>query len=176
MSREVPIFSRRELEKSNTGEVFLVFVAITHPEITDEINLVIDGFDYSWNNKTWHKSYFELTLVSDDESPPQASFSFPNVKRDAMARLSTVVQPCRIAFYIVAASYFDLSIDDPDTPRPVLPGLTVQTSYKAEKLFLTSIKAGPVMVEGTLRSYDYTTEMWPNKRVTKALLPGVYQR
>lgn len=172
--RSIPVISRRELEKNNTGEVFLVFVSITHPEITDEINLVVDGYDYIWNGKTWHKSYFELEILTDDDSPPQANFSFPNVKREAMARLSTVVQPCRVAFYIVASSYFDLSITDENTPRPAL--VTPQTAYKAERLFLTSIKADPIMVSGSLRSWDYRTEMWPNKRVTKALLPGVYAR
>lgn len=153
-----------------------MFVSITHPEMTDEINLVVDAFDYSWNNKTWHKSYFELELLSDDENPPQANFSFPNVKRDAMAKLSTVVQPCRVAFYVVAASYFDLSSSDPDDLRTVLPGVTVETAYAANQLFLAGIKADPIMVTGTLRSWDYRTEMWPNKRATKALLPGVYAR
>ncbi len=176
MSRSIPILSRRELEKSSTGEVFLVFVKITHPELPDNITLVVDGYDYIWNGIRWYKSYFELELITDDENPPQANFSFPNVKREAMARLSEVVQPCRVDFYIAAASYFDLTITDPDTPRTVLPGKTVTTVYDAPRLFLTSIKADPIMVVGTLRSWDYRTEMWPNKRVTKALLPGVYAR
>ena len=176
MRTSIPIISRRELERSSSGEVFLVFVTITHPEITDEINLVVDAYDYIWNGDTFHQSYFELNLISDDENPPQANFSFPNVKREAMARLSTVVQPCRIAFYILPASYFDLTITDPNTPRPVLAGVTPTPVYTAVQLFLTSIKADPVMVTGTLRSWDYRTEMWPNKIVTKGLLPGVYAR
>lgn len=176
MTRRIPIISRRELERGSTGEVMTFFVSITHPEMSDDINLVVEGYDYSWNNKTWHKSYFEMELLSDDDTPPKAQFSFPNVNRAAMARLSDVVQPCRIAFYVLPVSYFDLSITDPDTPRTVLPGVVVEPIYAASALFLTGIKADPIMVTGSIRSWDYRTEMWPNVRATKLLTPGVYAR
>lgn len=172
MARPIPILSRRALERSSQDDPFVVFVTITHPTMTDVINLVIDGADYVWDDVTYAKSYFELELLTDIESPPEAKFSFPNVNRSAITKLRKVVSPCRVEFKIVSGSYFNMNVE----PRVVKDGLTVETLYEAHALFLTEIKADQIMVEGRLRSWDYRQEQWPDKRVTKSLLPGVYAR
>lgn len=176
--RVIPVVSRRLLEQSSSSEPILVFVIITHPDISQPIRLVIDGDDYVINGDTFHKSYFELDLLTDGESPPQARFRFPNVDREAISRLRRVSSPCRVEFAILASSYFDLTA----SPRVVGDGLTVtweraptgSLMYRASSLWLTEVTADDVQVEGTLRSWDYRQESWPDKRVTQALLPGVY--
>jgi hypothetical protein len=180
MTRTIPILAREYLEQESSPQAFLIFVEITHPEIEDVFNLVVDGADYIWDNtvggtdptKDWMASYFTLELLTDTESPPEAKFSFPNVNREAISKLADVSTPARVSFYVVPTSYFDLTVD----PRTVLPGFTVATVYAASALFLIGITANQISVDGTLRGWDYRQEQWPDKRSTKALTPGVYAR
>lgn len=170
--RTIPILSRREAEKPSSGVAEVFFATVTHPETSDVIRLVVDGVDYVLNGDTFHKSAFELDLLMDSDRPPSAPFRFPNVDRTAIAKLRLVNGPCRVSFEVYSSAYWDLTQD----PRTVKPGLTPAPIYTARSLFLTEVSADDVAVSGTLRSWDYTQESWPNKLATKALTPGVYAR
>lgn len=179
--RVIPIIAQRAAERSSSGNPVLIFVTVSHPTIETPIRLVVDGADYEVNGVTFHRSFFELDLLTDTESPPRARFRFPNVDREAITRLRMVSGPCRVEFALLPASYFDLTAD----PRVVKSGLTVTWArakdggsliYKASALFLTEVTANQAQVEGTLRSWDYRQEQWPGKRSNQALLPGVYAR
>lgn len=175
--RAIPVLSRKLMEASSSGEAVLVFVEITHPQTPDVIRLVVDGADYimeddDGDDQTWHKSFFELELLTDTDQPPAARFRFPNVDRQAITLMRSIASPPRVAFKLVSAGYFDLTAD----PRTVKPALTVEPIYHAKSLFLTDITADQVQVEGTLRSWDFRQEQWPDKRVTQALLPGAFVR
>ena len=172
MTRAIPIIARRELEKSGTSTLFLIMVTVTHPNITDVITLVLDDADYVYNGMTYYRSAFDLVLLSDTDEPPRARFGFPNVDRASVNRLREVVDPPRVKFEIVPSNYFDLNVE----PRVAKAGVTPTAIYTAKSLFLTDIKTDSVRVEGTLRSWDYRQEQWPDKRVTKPLLPAIYER
>lgn len=170
MARVVPVISRAETERSSSGAAHLIFVAVSHPRMTDAIRLVVDGADYMIEGKRWHKSAFELDLLTDDETPPRAKFRFPNVDRRAIHMLERVAEPAHVEFRVVTSSYFDLTAN----PRTVRPGMIVQPMYTASHLLLTDITADAVMVSGTLRSWDYRREMWPNRLAVRSLLPGAF--
>lgn len=170
--RSIPIIDRRSMEQPSSGDAELVFVTITHSEMADVVRLVVDGYDYLIAGNIWHKSAFELDLLTDNDKPPSAQFRFPNVDRAAIAKLRSVTGPCRVAFEVYSSVYFDLSAD----PRTVKPGLTLEPIYSASALFLTEVTADDVAVEGTLRSWDYRQESWPDMRATKRLVPGAYAR
>ncbi len=170
--RSIPLIDRRAIEQSNSPDAELIFVTITHPEMAETVRLVVDGHDYLIDGKTWNKSAFELDLLTDGDRPPTAPFRFPNVDRTAIAKLRRVNGPCRVAFDVYSSAYFDLTAD----PRTVKVGLTLEPIYSAKALFLTEVTADDVMVEGTLRSWDYRQESWPDMRATKRLLPGAYAR
>lgn len=178
MARTLEVLSRRLLELSSSSEQILVFASVTHPMVPTPIQLVLDGVDYVINGSTWHQSYFELTLLTDTEKPPQATFKFPNVDRAAITMLQNVSGPPRVEFALLASSYFDLTAD----PRTVKPGLTItwnrapagNLTYLAQKLFLTNVTADQIQVQGTLRGWDYRQEAWPDMRATQVLLPGVF--
>jgi len=169
--RVVPIVTRESLERSSSGDAMLIFVAVTHPDLPDVIRLVTDGADYM-RAALWHKSWFELDLLADDERPPVARFRFPNVDRAAITMLARVSNPARVSFEVISSAWFDITAE----PRTVKPGLTVEPAYEARHLYLTDISADQVQVEGTLRSWDYRQEAWPGLRATESLLPGVYVR
>lgn len=172
MARVIPVIARQALEQSSSKDAVLVFVTITHPEMVDIIRLVIDGVDYLIDDVTWHRSFFELDLLTDEDTPPQARFRFPNVNRVAINMLSRVATPARVQFDLISSAYFDLTAD----PRTVLPGMTPELIYSAKALFLVDITADEVQVEGTLRSWDIRVESWPDKRATEALTPGAFMR
>jgi hypothetical protein len=170
--RTIPVLNRKVLEQSSAGEAFLAFVTVSHPQMIEAIRLVLDGADYVIGSDTFHKSFFEIDLVSDDESPPKATFRFSNVDRVAITMLRSVASPPRVALDLISTAYFDLTVD----PRTVKPATTVEYLYRARGLFLTGITADSIAVEGTLRGWDFRQESWPDKRVTQTLLPGAFVR
>lgn len=170
MARVVPVISRAEAERSSSGAAHLIFVEVSHPLMTEAVRLVVDGVDYLLNGGLWHRSSFELDLLTDEESPPRARFRFPNVDRRAIHMLEKVAEPAHVEFRVVTSSYFDLTAD----PRTVRPGMVAVPMYTARHLLLTDITADAVMVSGTLRSWDYRREMWPNRLAVRSLLPGAF--
>jgi hypothetical protein len=172
MARSIPIASRRKLEDASSDEPVLLFATIRHRSLIDPIPLVLDNADYVLDGDTFHKSWFELELLSDDDKPPVAKFTFPNVDRQPINLLANVVGPATVDFRLIAASCFDLTAD----PRTVLPDVTVEPLYSASSLFLTDIQVDQVQVSGALRGYDYRQESWPSLRATQDRLPGVFMR
>lgn len=172
MSRVIPILSQKLMEASSSGDAILAFVTITHPNTPDIVRLVVDAADFMIAGQTFYASYFELNLLTDTEAPPSAEFSFPNVDRRAITLMRLVNSPPRVQFDLYSSEYFNLEND----PRDVKDGLTLEPVYSAKSLYLTRMKATPSTVSGTLRSWDYRQETWPDKRVSQALLPGAYVR
>lgn len=169
MARPIPIVTRRALEQPSSAEALLTFVTISHETLDAPIRLVLDAEPYVAAGARHEASWFELTLLSDGEGPPTARFSFPAIDRQALARLESVVEPARVAFKIIAASAFDLSAS------PRIEKTTAVPIYTAESLFLTDVTLDAERCEGTVRSWDYRQEAWPNKRATQALAPGAWQ-
>lgn len=172
MARAIPALTREGLEGSASDDPLIVFAVVDHPDLIQKIRLVTDGVDYVLDGETYHKSYFLLDILTDDETPPRGRFRFPNVDRAAITMMRHVNGPPRVSLYVYSGSYWDITAD----PRTVLSGLTPTPAYAAERLFLTDITATAEEVEGTLRSWDYRQEAWPDKRATEDLLPGVFMR
>jgi hypothetical protein len=172
MTRTIPTVLQRSLEQSSSGDPILIFVEVTHPSLVQTIRLVRDGVDYVMDGETWARSWFEIDWLTDEESPPQAKFRFPNVDRAAITMLEKVDTPVRVALHVVSASYFDLGTD----PRVARNGVTVEKAMTASGLFFTEVTADQVQVEGTLRSYDYRQEPWPVTRAIQSLTPALYMR
>jgi hypothetical protein len=172
MARTIPVASRQRMEDASDGDPTLLFVTIRHKTLIDPICLVLDGADYVIDGVTFHKSYFELELLTDDDKPPKATFTFPNVDRQPINLLANVVGPAMVDFKLIAASCFDLRVE----PRMVKTGVTVDALYSASSLFLTDVQVDQVRVQGTLRGYDFRQEVWPSLRATQDRLPGVFMR
>jgi hypothetical protein len=172
MARTIPVASRQRMEDAADGDPILLFVTIRHKTLIDPIPLVLDDVDYVLDGVTYHKSYFELELLTDDDKPPKATFTFPNVNRQPINLLANVVGPAMVDFKLIAASYFDLTVE----PRAVKAGVAVEALYSASSLFLTDVQVDQTQVQGTLRGYDFRQESWPSLRATQDRLPGVFMR
>lgn len=166
--RSVPLVTARALEAQTSDDPLIVFVTIAHETLDAPIRLVLDGADHLRSGALHHKSAFELALLSDDDSPPVTRFTFPAVDRQALTRLAGVTEPATVSFEVLASSAFDQSTD----PRQEKPDATA--IYSATHLFLTEINVDAMSCEGTLRSWDYRQEAWPNLRATQAIAPGAW--
>lgn len=170
--RVLPERVRQSLESSASGDADIMFVTITHPELDGSIRLARDGADYLVDGETFHQSWFEIDILSDTDGPPKSRFRFPNVDRTAITMLREVVGPAIVAFDLYSSAWFDLSAN----PRTVKPGETLVATYSASNLFLTDITITPAEVSGTLRSWDYRQESWPDMLVSQEVFPGVWVR
>lgn len=171
MSRSVPASSREALEQESSGDVLLLFVEITHPELGEEtIRIVSDGEDYVLDGKTYKAGGFTIDPLTDSDQPPSAKFSFSNVDRSATNMLADIIGPAEVRMRVISSEYFNTR----EVPRIVLDGVTVTPSYDAKRLFLTDITVDAVACNGTLRGYDYRQESWPSKIATESLCPGLF--
>lgn len=166
--RAIPLVTARALEGQSSGDPLILFVTVAHEKLDAPIRLVLDESDYLRGGALYHRSAFELALLTDEDSPPVTRFTFPAIDRQALTRLAGVTEPATVSFEVLAASAFDLSKE----PREERPGATA--IYSASNLFLTDVSVDAMACEGTLRSWDYRQEAWPNVRATMAIAPGAW--
>ena len=105
---------------------------------------------------TYLSSYFETSLVTDDDGPPKATLGFPN-PGNVIGKVVDALQTApEIALEIVSQAHLD---------EPV---------YAARRLKLTEIKPDPLFVTGTLIGKDYGSEPCGKIRVTQARFPALF--
>lgn len=170
MERTIDIITRRALEREVSADATIILVTISHAALDETIRLAGDGADWEFGGQTYHKGGFELTLVTDNDSPPTARFTFPNVKRPLMSRLETMTDAAEVTFEAVSSAYYDIMKE----PRIAKSGMTPVAFYTARHLYLTDIEITADTVTGTLHSRDYRQEIWPGRRATPELTPGVW--
>ncbi len=171
MTRYVPVDLQRLLEMSSTGEAIITFVTITHPQLDDAVNLVIDDVDYLIGGETYHRANgVKLKPVTDTDAAPRSTFAFPNVDYTSLIRLADIVDPARVSFFYAASTAFDRR----KKPRELKPGKVLEPFWRHQSLYFTDVTVDEASVSGTLRGPDYSQEQWPTLIVTQELLPGVY--
>lgn len=170
MPREISAGLRRALDQPETGEALLIFVSITHPELSVTIRAVSDAVDYVWRGETWYGIPFEIELVSDDDRPPSARIAMQNVDRRIGEAVRGLATPPRLTLDVVAASEFD----ETASPRVPLSG-EPEAEYTAAKLFLADVRGDAGFIEGQMTGWNYVQEIWPGIRATQNRLPGLFR-
>lgn len=167
--RSVSTSLRTELDRQETGEALLVFMTITNPDVNDIIRVVSDSVDYIWNDQKYIGFWFDASLLSDDDNPPEAQIKVQNVDEKIGLALQAVTKPCRVQIDVVAASQFDQSV----VPRVAVEDPVI-VEYSAKHLYLTNVDVNVMEVMGTLASWNYTQRSWPGIRATKTRCPALY--
>src|SRR5581483_2350961 len=74
---------RDSIEASASSEIFVIFATITHPALEDAIRVNSDapGVDYLYQGNTYFGFGFSISLLTDDEQPPQAKIAIANVEK-----------------------------------------------------------------------------------------------
>jgi Domain of unknown function (DUF1833) len=159
---------RANIEASNTSEVVLIFVTITHPDLDAPLYFNSDIRDYILNDNQYIGAALSVSLLSDENSAPTAKLSIPNVDQiigETVLNLSTSPQ---FRMEVYAAS-------DWDTNNPANALGTPTVEYTAPFLFLRNVACDVLGFTADIISYDLTSEPWPAIRSTADRLPGLFR-
>jgi hypothetical protein len=166
--RTISAAFRDELEAVNSQDVIVAFATITHPTLDGPITVNSDITDYVYNGLTYLGVGFQLSLVSDDDSPPQARVGIENVDRRIGEALLGISDAPQIQLQLLKKSDFNNA-----TPRVALGTPTVE--YSAPILFLRNVQWDAQQISGDLLSYDLTSEPFPKIRCTPSVTPALFR-
>lgn len=164
---------RRSAEANFADEVDLVFLTISHELLIDPIRVVWDNKDFIYNGNTFIGFPFDITLLSDDDTPPKAKLTIQNVDPRIGDTLRTLRSPPRLKIELLSSADFDLNADprveissSPDVPAVV---------FVADKLFLTNVSVDIMQISGDIVGWDYLQRVWPGKRATQSIFPALFK-
>jgi hypothetical protein len=168
MPREITANLRTELEASRSGEFLVFFAEITHPDLIEPYRFNSDLVDYVYEGETWLGAGFEVSLMSDDESPARARVSIHNVDQAIGEAIRAIATSPRIDMKVCAQSDFSDANPRVEIGTPVV-------EYSAPYLELRNVKCDAQFITGDLVGPDLTAEPWPSIRSTKDKLPGLFR-
>lgn len=172
MVRSVPAEVLRELNRQESAELLLVFLDITHPELSDVVRVVSDPRDFMLDGNLYIGFRFDIRLLTDNESAPFAQLTIQNVDKRIPTALLDVNQPSRINIDVIAGSEFNLD----ESPCTESNGSgTAERVYRAPQLYLTEVEADAMQITARIVSWDYTQELWPGMMATKDRFPGLFR-
>jgi uncharacterized protein DUF1833 len=157
-----------DIQSTNATDIIVILATITHPTLDGPITVNSDVANYSYNGYTYYGTGIGISLISDDESPPQAKVTVPNVDRRIGEALLSISDAPQIRLELVKRSDFDSS-----NPRVALDGLTVE--YTAPLMFLRNVQWNAQQLTADLLSYDLTSEPWPKIRTTPIVTPALFR-
>lgn len=106
--------------ESQTAEVFLVLLQITHPNLPEAIRVVNNNENVTSGGNVYIAYPFEIELPGEDsDQPPLARLRIDNVDRLLVATVREIATPPQITIRVVLAS-------QPDTIEMEFQGLTMR--------------------------------------------------
>jgi len=159
---------RDEIESTNGQDVIVIFATITHPALESPIYVCSDIVDYVYGGNTYRGAGFSISFVSDDENPPQAKVTLPNVHRKIGEALLAISDAPQIGLRLLVKS--DFTDDDPRQPIG-----SPSPEYIAAALFLRNVQWDASQFTGDIFSYDISTEPWPKIRTTPTDTPALFR-
>lgn len=143
----VPDWAAAELISRKSDDPVVVNVTLTHPRWGVPQRLTTDKNPVVSNGQTFAPAAFDLTVISDEDKPPQASLAIPNVDRRIGVELRKLDSYPECTIEVIALS-------TPDEPI-----------YSAHRLQVLDPEITPWTVSATLKGKDYTQEQCGTKRV-----------
>lgn len=144
---------------SQTGEAFLVLVAISHPSLAAPLRVTSDGVPTVSGGETFVAYPFQIELAAEgDDVAPRIRLTIDNVDREIVAAIrgAGLAAPT-VTVQVVLGS-------DPDTIEAEFPDFKLrQADYTA------------LTVEGELALEDFTTLPYPYLTFTPSRFPGLFR-
>lgn len=170
MPRTISTTFRTAAQATNSGDVALLFATISHPDWADDLRFVSDTVDYVWNGKTFLGAMFDVSILSDTDTPPQAKFTFPNVDQSIGELIENTNSPPTIRLDISLSGFFNLTV----TPRVPI-GAQPTPEYTATNLWISDVTVDAIQVSGRIVSLDLTREGCTRFRCTKGRTPALFR-
>lgn len=169
MDRIIPTGSVDEINSQESGDAYLIFFTLSHPELLEKIQVVTDPKDFVLDSDTFLGFDFNIVLLTDTEDMPTAQVTIQNVDRKVGDALERIIDPARVKLELIALSEFDTTVD----PRTEL-GVT-ERIYVADHLFLIDIQVNNLSMTGRLVSWDFSQEPYPGIFATQDRFPGLFK-
>lgn len=168
MARTLTAGFRDEIESTNGQDVLVIFATITHASLEVPFYVNSDVADYVYGGNTFLGTGFQLSFLSDDENPPQAKATIPNVDRRIGAALLAISDSPQIKIELLVKSDFTDAL-------PRQPIGTPLPEYVAPLLFLRNTQWDAQQMTADIFSYDITSEPWPKIRTTPTDTPALFR-
>lgn len=169
MTRAVTLSFQQEAAKIGSADPVLLFAKFSGSGIDGAYRFVSDKVDYVYGGETWTGIPFDFQLLSDDENPPTAQISIPNVDRIIGRSIMAIDDPLDVELTVILGSQFDQTV----IPRTELDSAAVE--YYASALTLTNVSINVAQITGTLQSWEYRQEIIFGMRATKDRFPGLFK-
>ena len=155
--QRLPQTFRQAVFASETDEVVLPLLTISHPDLGDDIRVVNNWEDIYSRGMRFVKMPFEVILPDEsDDRPPRAQLRIQNVTREIVEHIRTVDTAVSVKIEIIMAS-------TPDEPEATFSGLQ-----------LGQVEADAFFISGDLTVADLTTESYPARNFSPASFPGIF--
>ena len=157
MSRDVSLPMRRALFASETGEVFVTLLTLSHPSINPPIRVCDDEVDFPSRGETFVSYPFQLTWPKDRKNQtPLARIAIGNVDRKIIQTLRPLASAVVVEAEVVRASA-------PDLVEATLPDFE-----------LTKVDYDALVIRGDLNLESDQNEGYPYQSFTPASHRGLY--
>jgi hypothetical protein len=166
VSRSIPAAADVFAEAS--GDVWLPFLQIDHPALSEPIRVVSDVLSYTWGGATWLPYPFALARLTDEDAQPETRLIVQNIDRRLGSALRVLSGRASVSMWLLSSSDFDLTLDPREplgTPTPL---------YTFADYDLTDVTIDPIQITGRVTVRDYSTEPWPGIRATQDRFPGLF--
>lgn len=191
---------RNSIESRANTELLLVFAQITHVNLGAPVRVVtedVNGFsqtsngkivNYNWNgyNPTYpspgsssgdpRNLYlgcpFSFTLLTDDDQPPRAKITMPNIDRRIVQTVLALTSPPR--FRMTMLRFSDWVPGVYDANNALSPVATPEVEYDADYLTLKNFTGDELVLTADITTFDIADEPCPAIRTTQDRCPMLY--
>lgn len=169
MSRSITTTFRKEAEALFSSEADICFLTITHSLLSDPIRVNWDTKDFVYGGNTFTGFPFEISIFSDDDAPPKARLSIQNVDLRIGETIRGLLNPPRLKLQLLSTLDFNLTVN----PRTEIG--TANVIYSFDRAFLINCKVDFLTITADIEGWNYLQRVWPGKRGTQDLLPGLFR-
>lgn len=133
MPRSLSATAVASLNAQETGEVWLVLLTISHPDLPTPIRVVNNNEDITSRGNIYQAFPFEIVLPGEDpDSPPRAAIRIDNVDRSVIALIRSISSAPTVTIEVILASQPNI----------------VEIAYSS--LALRNVRYDPSTIEGEL--------------------------
>ena len=174
IKRELTSGFREVIDAQESADFPIIFLEIKHSQLIKPIRIVQNSVDIKLrvadvNADAYQGFYFDITILSDTDRPPSAQLKVQNVERKIGAILLDLVNPPVIDMWIYSSARFNETVI-PHVPFDLIPAY----EFQALNLYLVDVSIAGDFVTGTLKTWEYTQEVYPAVMATEDRFPGLF--
>lgn len=153
----LPTFAQAWLQARESADAALCLLTVYHP-MMETYRFVRNTEDITSRGDVYTACPFDLDILNDNDQPPRATLTFPNVDRAIGIKLAQLVGPPQITIEVISSAV-------PNEPIT-----------RAARLKLQNVTIDPLTLAGDLLRTDDGTETCGTIRCTPARMPALFRR